>query len=142
MAKQFFQEAQLQAVKQVAYIRDYELKVLADQNVEVADPIIDVAQGGIEMSLRGVPLADGRLSIEADLNYSKLTEPIATFETTIGAMAHPVTIQLPEITRVHVEGRFELFPGETLLMASVDPSATSEALVLVRATLVEAEETR
>jgi hypothetical protein len=128
-----FQEATLTVVDEVPYIKDYELKVIPDQQVEVADPVIDVARSGIAMRLRGVPLTSGELSIDAHLDYSVLSEPIQSVETTLGAGGHEVTIQLPEITKIRVEGRFRVFSGQTLMMASVDPEGDREVLVLVRA---------
>jgi hypothetical protein len=134
-----FREASLSAVDQVAYIKDYELKVIPDQDLEVADPVIGIAESGIVMRLRCVPLTSGELSVDSHLEYSTLIEPIPTIETTIGAMGNKVTVQLPEITRIRLEGRFEVLSGETLLMASVDPDGEEEVLVLVRASKVAAE---
>jgi hypothetical protein len=131
-----FQQAELSVVHQVAYIQDYELKVFED--VEIADPVVGVAQSGVVLGVRCVPLANGELSIDSDLDYSSLSEPIPTFKTTLGGvMPHEVTLQLPEITRVRLQGRFELQSGETLVMASLDQPGDSE--VLVRAKRVPAE---
>jgi hypothetical protein len=131
-----FQRAHLSIVEQVAYIKDYELKVLPEQDSEIADPVIDVVSSGVQMQLRGVPLPNQKLSIFASLEYSVLERPIRTFETTLGAMAHSVTIQLPQVTRVQLEGRFEVLPGETLLLATVDPAGEHEVLVLLEASLI------
>lgn len=134
-----FQRSDLSVITQVAYIQDYDLKVLGD--VEIVDPIIGVAESGVQLRVRCVPLADGKLSIDADLDYSTLADPIKTFKTTFGgAMPHEVTVQLPEITIVRLHGRFEMRPGETLLMVTRDPSLEYEILVLVRATRVETQE--
>ncbi len=134
-----FQEASLSVIQQQAYIRDYELKVLPDLDAEVADPVIDVVDSGILMNLRGVPLADGLLGVAVELEYSDLEEPIPTAEIVLGAGKHKVTVQLPQVTKVSLEGSFELAPGETLMLATTDPTGEKEILVLLKATRVEAQ---
>ena len=108
-------------------------------DAEIADPIIDIVESGVKMDLRGVPLADQKLGVFARLEYSTLEEPIPSFQTSIGARGHVVTIQLPKVTKVKLEGRFEVLPGETLLLATVDPTGETEVLALLRATRIEAE---
>lgn len=134
-----FQEAQLSVVEQVAYIRDYAVTILPDNEAEIADPVIDVAQPGIQMKLRGVPLAGRRFGLSADFVHATLERPIRSIETSIGAVDEKVTIQLPEITKVHLEGEFDIKDGETLLMAAKDAKDEREILVLVRVKRTERE---
>jgi hypothetical protein len=42
-------------------------------------------------------------------------------------------LQLPEITRVRLRGRFEVRPGETLVMTSLDQPGENEVLERPRA---------
>jgi hypothetical protein len=128
-----FQEADMRVIDQVAYIKDYELKVIPEQDAEIADPVIDVVHSGVVMKVRGMPLADGQLSVFASLDYSTLKRPIKTLETTLGASGHTLTVQVPEVTKVKLQGRFNVHPTEALLLATVDPQAENEVLVLVRA---------
>lgn len=134
-----FQEAELSAVEQVAYIQDYDLQVLPEEQHEIADPVIGIAQSGVVLRLRAVPLGGERLGIWAEIEYSELVQPIATKEIRIGSSGQKVTIQLPDITRARVEGRFELDAGETLLLQSDDPTGEEVVLVLLTAKRVEAE---
>lgn len=49
-------------------------------------------------------------------------------------------MQLPEITHVKVEGRFELASGESVLLrAPADPGERNEDLVLFQVRLVQEE---
>ncbi|MFT5052971.1 MAG: hypothetical protein ACI8QZ_004409 [Chlamydiales bacterium] len=130
-----FQRAELSVLEQQAYIQDFELKVV--QDVEIADPVIGLAETGIRVRIRCIPIPEDKLSIDTHVEYSTLAEPIPSVETTIGAGAHKVTIQLPGITKINLEGRFEVLPGETLVMASTDPQGEQEVLVLVSATRVD-----
>ena len=135
-----FQQASLSVVDQLAYIKDYKLVVLPDEDAEVADPVVDVVSSGVEMTIRGIPSLNDELNIFAQLQYSTLERPISTFETTLGASSHPVRIQLPEVTRVKLEGRFGLRPGQTLVLSTRDSAGESEVLALVQVRRVEARE--
>lgn len=129
-----FQKAELSVIDQQAYIKDYELKVLPDSNQEIADPIIDIVQSGLVMGIRGIPLADEDLSVQANLEYSVVESPIPTTEISIGAGHHKVTVQVPKVTRIKLDGLFTVKSGETLLLASSDPTGQNEVIVLVRTT--------
>jgi len=131
-----FQQAELTAVEQHAFIQDFELKIFED--VEIADPVIGIAESGVHLQFRCIPLAGGELSIDAKIDHSTVAQPIPFVERTIGAQGQHVTIQIPEITTIRLNGRFELSPGKTLLMASTEPDGTQEVLVLVQAKRVEA----
>ncbi len=131
-----FERAELMAVEQLPYVQDYQLQTFPGQDVEIADPVIGIAEDGVKLKLRCVPLPGGHLSIDAHLHYSTVTRPIPTLETTIGAGGHRVTIQTPEILNVQLEGRFEIRPSETLIMSSTDSSSQREVMVLVRVTRV------
>ena len=134
-----FQEAMLSVLDQVAYVRDYELKVIPEQDAEIADPIIDVVDSGITLQLRAIPLAHEQLSVFASLVYVDLARPIPTKTLTLGAGHNPVTIQLPEVTKVKLEGRFALRSGETLLLATSDPKGEKEVLALLQVRTMPAE---
>jgi len=131
-----FQGAQLSVLNQTSYLKDYELKLLPDLNTEIADPIIDVINSGVLLDLRAVPLANGELGIFVDLELSKLALPIPSAEIAIGAGHHEVTVQLPQVTRIRVDGHFNVRSGETLMLTTADPSGVSEIIVLLKTTRV------
>ena len=134
-----FQQASLSLLDQVAYIKDYELKVLPGQSSEVVDPVVDVVEHGVQLEIRAAPLAGERMNVSAKLEFSHLEEPIPTHETRVGAMGKPLMIQVPRVTRVTLEGSFDLNSGETLLLATADPTGEKEILVLMQATLLRPE---
>ena len=135
-----FQAAELMAVDQVAYIKDYELKVLLEDGVEIADPIIDVAQSGFVMKVRSVPLANGEVGVHVDLEHSTLALPIPTFETSLGSLGQTVTIQLPEITKVRVDGHFEVRADQTLVLVSPEREEERRVVALLQVSLVDEHE--
>ncbi len=129
-----FQQARLSILSSTAYVKDFELTILPDLETEIADPVIDIIHSGLLLNFRGVPLADDQLGIFVDLELSKLDSPIPSADIVIGAGRHEVTVQLPQVTRIHVEGHFEVQSGESLLLTAADPTGTSEILVLLKTT--------
>ncbi len=130
-----FRKATLSITRQVAYVRDYELKVFAAEDLEIADPIVDVVESGIVMDLRGLSLEGGKLGIHALVNYTALEEPIPSVQLHVGSSDHTVTIQRPVVRTIHVEGHFDIHPEETLALVSSDPETGERVVVLLRAAL-------
>jgi hypothetical protein len=129
-----FQEARLKSVDQIPYVRDFEIKVLPGPSpVEIADPIIDVVEDGVNLVLRGVPVGGGRLAVYAQLDYSRVSRPIRDVDMALTSGAS-VTLQHPEVTHLKVQGRFELAIDETLLLfGSLERNEGGKVLVLLRA---------
>jgi len=76
--------------------------------------------------------------LDSDVRLTTLQLPIRELSTTLGKLQAPVTIQLPEWTTVRVEGRVDLAPGETLLLAAEDGAADRIVLDLLGARMVVA----
>jgi hypothetical protein len=122
--------ASLFAGDQIAYIKDYELQIL--EGATIADPVIEVVEGGLKIDLRAVPLGDGRLAVDVVLTLTEVEEPIRQVETSLG-VGNTVTIQLPEVNSVHVTSTVYLRDTDTALLTIVDPEGQRELLVLVSA---------
>lgn len=131
-----FSKASLAAGEELAYVKDYEFKVLADRSGEVADPVIDTIQDGLKLEVRPIPLAGGKLRIHVDLTYQRLERPIPSLETTLNRLASPVVVQLPEWAVVHAAGHFALSPGECVLLTSDSLLRGKRAVVLLKAATV------
>lgn len=140
-----FQEARLKSVEQIPYVRDFEVKVLPGRDVEsvhveVADPVIDVAENGVNLVLRGVPVTGERLAVYAKLDYSRVASPMRSVELRLASGAN-VTLQRPDVTRVEVHGRFELAAEQSLLLVtSLDGEEGRDVLVLLQARRVPVQE--
>lgn len=135
-----FQEATLAVINQEAYIKDYELKVFPDLDAEIVDPVIGVVEDGMTMSLRAMPMAEGYLGIQAHLEYAVLERPIPTVDLHIGSGGHPVTVQVPHVTRISIEGRFHMKPGHSLLLFTSDPPGINDVVVVLNASVISMEE--
>lgn len=113
--------ANVTLVEQTAYVKDFELTVLPDLQKEIADPVIDVLETGIDVDVRGIPSAGGALAVYAGFRYSTADRPIRSQTLRIGASGHEVTVQLPELRVAKASARFDLAPGAAFVMATVDP---------------------
>ncbi len=131
-----YQLAELQILREIAYVSDYELKRVAEPTGLIADPVVDVAQAGLKMSVRGLPWKTDRVLLKVDLSYSVVKEPIPTFETRIEGIDASVTIQLPETTITRLDARLDLLEEETLVMRSPLPEGRV-MIVLVQASRVQ-----
>ena len=131
-----YQRAELKVIREIHYISDYELQRVAEPAGLVADPVIDVAEAGLVMSVRGLPWKTDRVLLKIDLSYSVVKEPIPTFETQIERLDAPVTIQLPETTITRLDARLDLLEEETLVMRSPLPEGRV-MIVLVQASRVQ-----
>jgi len=116
-----YQSANLRVMNQTAYIKDYEVVVLPGKDTELADPVIDVLETGLSLDMRGVPLGAERLALRCKLAYTTARTPIPQSKVRVGAAGHEFTIQLPETRTVRVQGRFDLEPGASAVMATTDP---------------------
>ncbi|MEZ5977578.1 MAG: hypothetical protein R3F34_05100 [Planctomycetota bacterium] len=101
---------------QTAYVKDYELVVVAPGDQLIADPVIDVVQDGIEATLRVTPLPDGTFGLWMEASLSRLKRPIATTEVTLAEGLAPVTIGLPEVSTVKLRTRVVMRSGTSILL--------------------------
>ncbi|MEZ6016062.1 MAG: hypothetical protein R3F49_13160 [Planctomycetota bacterium] len=132
-----YERAECSVLDQTAYVRDFELTVLPDRQEEIVDPIIDVLQTGLLVSMRAVPLDGGRLQVRCELNFSSAARPFREHEVRIGALGSTLTIQLPEVSSVKANARFDIAPGQSMVMGTVDPGGagkkgSSDVLIILK----------
>jgi hypothetical protein len=117
-----YQAAEVSVLQTIPYVADYELTLLPDQQLEILDPVIETVQVGTVLKLRGAPLSGDRLAMRCEVTHSTAETPFPDFTTQLGAPSREVTIQLPEIAQVKAQARFDLRPGESVLIKAPDPS--------------------
>ena len=118
------QRANLSVLNQVAYIKDYELVVVEPDEVEIADPVIDVVQEGILVDLKTIALTPDTYGISVELTQSTLARPIPTKTLRIGARRAEVTIGLPEVTTLRMSSDLALGVGASAVLVTPDPVRT------------------
>ncbi|MEN8148352.1 MAG: hypothetical protein ABFS86_00930 [Planctomycetota bacterium] len=91
------QRANITLVNQVSFIQDFDVEVA--QTAFIADPIVSIIQDGLTLDVRPTISHDRKyIMLELQPTIATLLRPIPTFQTSLGALTTPVTMQLPETT--------------------------------------------
>ena len=89
------QRANITLVNQVSFIQDFDVEVA--QTAFIADPIVSIIQDGLTLDVRPTISYDRKyIMLELQPTIATLLRPIPTFQTSLGALTTPVTLQLPE----------------------------------------------
>lgn len=89
------QRANITLVNQVSFIQDFDVEVA--QTAFIADPIVSIIQDGLTLDVRPTISYDRKyITLELQPTIATLVRPIPTFQTSLGALTTPVTLQLPE----------------------------------------------
>lgn len=125
--------------KQIAYVADIELTVVADGDEEIADPKIDVLFEGLTLDIRAAP-RDERLRCQVKFTSSQLERPIPTQTLHIGAMRQEAKVQRPVLTTIEASALFDLKDDAAVVLVATEASGQGDdaALVILTATLIEA----
>jgi tetratricopeptide (TPR) repeat protein len=113
------QRANLTVRTQIAYISDFDVQ--AQQNVSIADPVVDTIEDGLILEVRPVISADRRyITVETKPTIALLKRPLRTLTTTLGAAGStPVTIQLPELLIQRIRTTVTVPDGGSFLIGGV-----------------------
>jgi general secretion pathway protein D len=89
------QRANITLVNQLSFIQDFDVEVA--QTAFIADPIVSIIQDGMTLDVRPTISHDRKyVTLELQPTIATLLRPIPTFQTSLGALTTPVTLQLPE----------------------------------------------
>jgi hypothetical protein len=114
------QRASLSVIDQTAYIKDYSVEVVNEQMI--VDPEIAVLDTGLELDLRVAPVAPGRFALRSEFSLTSARRPFATRTVQVGPNKSEVTIQLPEVEKMNVSGRFDVALGTAVLLGCFSPA--------------------
>ncbi len=90
------QRANITLVNQLSFIQDFDVEVA--QTAFIADPIVGIIQDGLALDVRPTISNDRKyITLELQPTIATLLRPIPTFQTSLGALTTPVTIQIPEM---------------------------------------------
>lgn len=125
------QRASLEVIEETPYIKDYELTVLPDQGVELADPVVDVVRAGTSVDLLAVPLGADRIAVEIEFSQTSAKKPYEQLVTTVGRSETPVTIQRPQVYVARLDAQFEVVRGQSIWVSVADPEDPKRELVVL-----------
>ena len=126
------EHATMSTLNQVAYVADYELRLVEPEQVEILDPIVDVIEEGTTLAFDAVPMPDGVYELDVEVTYAELERPIPTIKRRFSAGgAREVEVGLPEVETVRLRSLLALRPGTAALFASAAPDADRDFAVVL-----------
>jgi hypothetical protein len=123
--------AQLKMASQTAFLEGYE--IVGAGPILCADPSVGVAEEGLGVTLTtGAPDAEGCVSLELELVFLNLEQPMRRREIALPGLASPVEVQEPLTTRQALRATATLGPKDMLVLGSLaDASAEREIFAFV-----------
>ncbi len=131
------QMANVSILSQTSYVRDFE--VHEKDGKSILDPVIDTIQDGLVLEVTPSVAADRKgIDLEVLATIAELFRPIAEFQTEL--RGQKVTFQIPElrVSRTRTSGLVP--PGRYVLIGGLGEGDEGRRFVLLRTTLVTAED--
>lgn len=121
------QVAAISTFNKVAYIKAFE--ILQTDLALIGDPVVDVAEDGMQMHVRG-EFRDDEAAIELEIALLIVDQelPIPTLEVRIPGSSAPVTIQLPIHTLQRLRATAVLGPDDCLVLGGLGTDSPDELL--------------
>lgn len=127
-----FQRGSIGIADQIAYVKEWEVKLIEPQKQLLADPIVDTIQEGYELQTESVPLPGNRYGLHLRFERSSIARPIPTKKITIATdPVGEVEISLPEVTRVSLETSLLFDEGSSAIFATPANDEVHDLLVIV-----------
>lgn len=124
--------ASISMINQIAYVSDYELRIVQPGNNEILDPMISVAQDGVLADVRVVPMIDGRFDLELNVTFAQLERPMKSRKVRMGAGAgFEVEITEPVINTLSIGSLFSMDPGAAALVATTSEDRLTDVAVML-----------
>ena len=114
--------------KRRAYVRDFEVEIA--KAAFIANPVVDTVVDGLEFDATAVHLSKSKVGLGFRFALSDLKLPMREVTTTLAGSTAPITIQLPELTRVSLSSHVELGPNQTAVFAAKTKNKQYTVLLL------------
>ncbi len=112
------QRANITLVNQLSFIQDFDVEVA--QTAFIADPIVGIIQDGLALDVRPTISHDRKyVTLQMQPTIATLIRPIPTFQTSLGALTTPVTIQIPELVIQKSQTTVRVPDGGSLLIGGL-----------------------
>ncbi len=113
------QRVNVSLLNQISYVKDFDVEVAQLQ--EIGDPVMGRIDEGVILDVRPIVSADRRyITLELRPTVARVVRPIATFQTTLGALlSTPVFLHLPELRLQKVQTTVTVPDGGTILIGSM-----------------------
>lgn len=133
------QRASITVQEQVAYVKNYVLRIFEPGAQVLADPEVDTISEGIELELGVTPLGGGRLGLDLEATLSHVERPIATRSVTLAPDIPEVQISSPVCRELRLGGLLQLEPGSSSVLVASRPTGDGYVLLLLEVEEVPGE---
>ncbi|MDA1260701.1 MAG: hypothetical protein O3A20_08770 [Planctomycetota bacterium] len=133
------QLAELSSLNQVSYVKEYKLEIVEPGRKEIADPVVDVIQEGITMTLRVLQTGDELYGLRLSCASAELERPIPTRRFKLSP-AHPseVEVAMPQVRTAKVDATVLVADGGGVLLVTSGLADDRNLVIMVRFNRVEA----
>ena len=125
----------IQITNQISYISGFEFS--GEKSTRIADPIVDVLNEGLVLSVKADKRGEGRVHLELELLLSEVAKPIKTQDVKL--LGAPMTIQTPVAMNQRLTAKGEFDEDRTLVLAGMIGRDDEVTLLLVKSAAIEIE---
>lgn len=124
--------ASVSILTEVAYVKSYDVRLIAPEQVLIADPVIDTVQEGYTLVLSGVPLPGGLYGATIKFDRSAIQRPIETREIRLATNPESTaTISSPVVTHVSISSKVLMELGQSVAFSTPANDEDRDLLVVV-----------
>jgi hypothetical protein len=133
------QRANISALHQIAYVKDYTVEIVEPGRQEIADPLIASINEGIVLDLRATPLPGQLFVLDLKLHNAKILRPIRTVKIGLNGMRPTeVEIGLPEVSIVRITSSVVMRDGASVVLAAPAQHDEGDIILVVTTKRVNA----
>lgn len=129
------QQGTISITNQVAYISAFQIR--SAEATRVADPVVDVLNTGIVLSLKASGGSKTHMRLELDLTMSAVVRPMETQEVQV--FGAPMTIQLPVMYTQRLKAQGEVSESRTLVLTGMIEEEGEVSVLLIKGTRTKIE---
>jgi len=133
------QHAEMSILKQMAYVKSYEVVYVHPGPVAIADPVIDVIHEGFVFDLTAIQVEPGLYALNLNFERSEIERPIPTKEVKVAVdVDSTMTISQPVVTSSKLSSTVLLRSGANVWFRI--PDGEQELLITVQMTVILPEQ--
>lgn len=132
------QLADLSALNQVSYVKEYKLEIVEPGRQEIADPVVDVIQEGVTMNVRVLQTGDDLYGLRLACASAEIERPIPTRSFKLSP-AHPteVEVAVPQVRTAKVDATVLVPDGGGVLLVTSGLTNDRSLVILIRFRRIE-----
>lgn len=125
-------KAVLSVLDQVAYVKDWKLRIVEPGPQEIAEPTVDIVQDGFVASMCATALDDHTYGLDLGFISSKLERPMQKRKIRLSATNDKeVEIGVPVVSKISFDSTLVLADGASVVFTTASPEPDKDLAILV-----------